>query len=172
MNYIVIDIEASSLGQNSYPIEFAWGSPSRVIQSFLINPTRISSWTDWSVSSQNIHNISYSDLLKEGVTPRKAWNTIVQLFACHHVYSDKPSYDASWLHAFSALNTDTSLIQINDTRDLIRRNLDNRGENKTDVEQIYKRAAQVCPPTHRAATDVAYLLKAIELSLCGYDGDD
>ena len=166
MNYIVIDIEASSLSADSYPIEFAWGNFTNGIQSFLINPSDISNWTDWNLESERIHNIPYAKLLDEGVSPADAWNVITSLFVSHHVYSDKPVYDENWLHSFGALGVDTSIIRLNDTGDLIRKHLDNNGMMTTTVDDIYNKAAQICPPTHRAAADVEYLLKAIELSYC------
>ncbi len=164
MNYIVIDIEASGFGNDSYPIEFAWGNSRLGIDSFLINPASLVDWTHWSVEAEQVHHIARHTLLTEGIDPTQAWTQISELFAVYRVYSDNPPYDAGWLRAFSCLGVNTSLIQVHDTGDIIRRHLDDQQNDCDSVEHIYRQAAQISPPTHRAASDVAFLLKAIELS--------
>lgn len=164
MNYIVIDIEASGFGLGSYPIEFAWGNSAIGISSFLINPAQLNDWTHWSDESEQVHCIPRATLLTDGINPLLAWTRISELFALYRVYSDNPPYDAGWLDAFSVLGVDTSVIQVHDTGDIIRRNLNDQGNLCSSVEEIYRQAAAVTPPTHRADADVAFLLKAIEIS--------
>lgn len=59
-DHIFFDIEASSLGPDSYPIEVGWVSvkPNDEIVSgaMLIKPA--ADWTDWSQEAEAVHGIS------------------------------------------------------------------------------------------------------------------
>ena len=64
-----IDFEASGLSDKSYPIEVAWSIYGGPIESYLISPAGIESWTDWDPVSEKVHGISRSDLLANGLAP-------------------------------------------------------------------------------------------------------
>ena len=60
----VIDIEASSLEPESYPIEIAVRFANGESYDSLIKPT--GDWSDWSMTSQQAHGISREELLEHG----------------------------------------------------------------------------------------------------------
>jgi DNA polymerase-3 subunit epsilon len=105
MNFplIVLDFEASSLSDDSYPIEvgvalaFNSDGPIRVWSS-LIQPCR--EWTsrhDWDPAAERVHHIPAS-LLATGQTPSevaKALNAIIG--PVRHAYCDGGHYDGFWL---------------------------------------------------------------------------
>jgi hypothetical protein len=90
----LIDIEASSLNPDSYPIEIAWSLPDGVIEAHLINPQSIAAWTDWDEYAESaIHGIDRSTLFTQGQAP--AW-VAVRMNACLHgqtLYTDALEYD-------------------------------------------------------------------------------
>jgi hypothetical protein len=63
---LFIDFEASSLNPDSYPIEVAWSNYNGTRESHLINPYSVEGWRDWSTSSQSIHGLSRSRLVRDG----------------------------------------------------------------------------------------------------------
>ena len=107
MNFplIVLDFEASSLSDDSYPIEVGVAlvlnsdGPIRVWSS-LIQPCR--EWTsrhDWDPAAERVHHIPAS-LLATGQTPSevaKALNAIIGPVG--HAYCDGGHYDGFWLKA-------------------------------------------------------------------------
>jgi len=66
-----LDIEASSLSMDSYPIEVAWSDNYGTIESHLINPYSVEYWTDWDYNAQQIHGISRKQCREEGISPEK-----------------------------------------------------------------------------------------------------
>ena len=66
---IFFDIEASSLGSRSYPIEIAWSYPDGSLEKHLILPSGIERWTDWSADAEKIHDISRAELRQYGKSP-------------------------------------------------------------------------------------------------------
>jgi len=102
----MIDFEASSLDQDSYPIEVGlalWPGPDEPILgwSTLIRPAR--DWTrrgHWSPASAKVHGIRGSDLLAHGRSPKRvalALNEALGLAAV--AWCDGGPYDAHWARA-------------------------------------------------------------------------
>jgi len=96
---IFIDCEASSLSARSFPIEVAWGSELGKIESYLINPSDIKEWVDWSEDSQRIHGISLKQLFEDGVDPHWVCQRMNESLAGQVLYSDVPRYDLRWIQA-------------------------------------------------------------------------
>jgi len=163
-SYVVIDIEASSLGEESYPIEIAWGNDQDNITSFLINPNYVDDWLDWSVESERIHKISKGQLKKEGIKPREAYQKVKALFGKFDVYSDAPDYDSRWLYALNMACDDNYSYRIYPVSDLINKGFTDRGEIPPDPYSVLDKAYSESKKRHRAAEDVKSILRAISLS--------
>ena len=100
---IFIDIEASSLGIDSYPIEIAWSDPGgNEPRAYLINPYHVHGWTDWSLEAQATHHLSREQLRKEGVDPAIVARTLEVDLAGKAAYSDAPAFDRVWLDTLFA----------------------------------------------------------------------
>jgi hypothetical protein len=95
-SYLWIDIEASSLSADSWPIEFGWCSADLRSQSFLIRP--LPKWNDWSAVSEGIHGISLEALHDHGIDPVNAAKRINSVCAGRQVLSDNPQSDGEWMH--------------------------------------------------------------------------
>ena len=117
---LFIDIEASSLGSRSYPIEIAWNYPDGSIEAHLISPAGIERWTDWSADAEKIHGISRAQLHKDGKSPSWVCCRMNQQFVGHVVYSDDPDYDGMWLaELFAVYYGDGPVFELRNVDDLL-----------------------------------------------------
>lgn len=94
----VIDVEASGLSSNSYPIEIGWGhrADSKSCGSFLINP--IPEWIHWDDYAENyIHKISRFELKQYGIGVLAAANRLNASLQGEKVLSDAAEYDRVWI---------------------------------------------------------------------------
>lgn len=100
-----LDLEASSLNRDSFPIEIGWVFDDGSGESFLIRPEP--SWVDWSSNAQALHGISMETLLDQGHPASEvADRTTLALRGCL-VVSDAPGADQKWLDSLAeAANID------------------------------------------------------------------
>jgi hypothetical protein len=97
----VIDVEASSLSENSYPIEVGVYIPigNEVLEyEWLIKPEK--EWLDdreWNEQSSKVHNISLDKLKNEGVSGYTVCQKLNALLLGQTIYSDAPEFDEMWL---------------------------------------------------------------------------
>ena len=61
---VFLDFEASSLSDESYPIEIGWAGEDGSTEQHLIRPAP--GWTDWSATAEAVHRIERDQLLAEG----------------------------------------------------------------------------------------------------------
>lgn len=95
MAFAFLDIEASSLGPDSYPIEIAWIGEDGTGESHLIRPE--SRWTDWSAESEAVHGIARAELEAEGKPATWVASRVVAALAGQRVVTDAPPWDQAWL---------------------------------------------------------------------------
>ena len=93
----LMDIEASSLSDESYPIEIAWYRPNHEDNdSFLIKPAE--TWTDWDPLSEELyHEIPRETLIREGITPYEAATRLNKSLKGMHVVADGYEWDSFWI---------------------------------------------------------------------------
>lgn len=93
---IIIDIEASGFGSDSYPIEI--GVALSAIERFcrLIKPQP--SWQHWSEEAEALHGISRHVLATTGVNATQVCLELNQLLYEQTVYSDGWVVDSPWLN--------------------------------------------------------------------------
>lgn len=163
MKSVIIDFEASGLMPGSYPIEVAWAGLDDAVRSYLIKP--VAAWADearlWSQASEKIHGLSQARLLREGHEVDLVAEQVIGALGgdAVAVYSDNPAFDSAWMRRLcSAAGRDPDAVAIDD--------LDTHLLTITDeytVAGAYAAARGICPPTHRAARDVEYLLTVYRL---------
>jgi hypothetical protein len=95
MKTFFLDFEASSLDDDSYPIEVAWVSETGQGESYLIRPEP--TWTDWSPKSETFHHISRATLLREGIPAVQVARRALAVLEGHLAVSDNPAHDGYWL---------------------------------------------------------------------------
>jgi hypothetical protein len=92
---VFLDFEASSLSDDSYPVEVGWIFEDRRAESFLIRPA--AGWTDWDPQAEAIHGLSRDTLEREGVPHEEVASTMVRELGGHQLYASAPSWDGKWL---------------------------------------------------------------------------
>ena len=101
---LFVDFEASSLEQDSFPIEVAWVAEDGTGETYLIQPAEawaraIRAGTAWSQTSERIHGIPLDMLVSEGKpaeeVARRALDVLSEPGA--RPVSDQPNYDGAWL---------------------------------------------------------------------------
>jgi len=111
----ILDFEASSLSDTSYPIS-AGLVVSGHVYYWIIKPE--SDWIDWSLQSQAIHGLKRSFIEEHGVPANQVYAEITEkLHGYQVIYSDAPMWDGLWLQRLGAFN-----IHIADIGELIGNN--------------------------------------------------
>jgi hypothetical protein len=167
-----LDVEASSLGMDSYPIEIAWSDPSGAIECHLINPYTIEEWTDWDYNAQQIHGISRKQCREEGIAPEQLCKLMDQsIMPGEILYADGGAFDENWIDVlygegtshgyarFRVIHTDTIMIPL-----LTKIEADDHKRWQL-YERLKLKARKIVGGRHRATVDVRYLIELWEL--CG-----
>lgn len=95
---VFFDIEASSLGADSYPIEVGWASVMTEGEirkaAMLIKPAP--NWTDWSHEAERVHGIPRT-ALHAGRSLSYVARVLNERFAGETLFSDAPAQDSWWI---------------------------------------------------------------------------
>ncbi len=149
-----LDIEASGIHEDSYPIEVGWVDTEGNESSFLIKP--IPEWTHWDLKAQQIHAIPRSVLLDQGITIHQACLALNKQLGAEDIYSDAAVYDGEWLKTlFNAAGIKPSFT-LRDIRELLDR-------LPTDQFATFFKILKANPPPHRAVPDAKRMADAINL---------
>ena len=155
---ICIDLEASGLAVESYPIEVAWAcTDSGRSDSFLINPASVSDWTYWDEYAEELHGIEPELLQREGISAAQACERLNRALEGQQVISDAFEYDSFWLNRlYQAAGVQpgfrlAGLDQVLNAEQLVQ----------------YRLIARAQFRRHRAARDVADLIAAIQAVTTG-----
>ncbi len=166
---LFLDLEASSLSWNSYPIEIAWGNSLDNIENYLISPKNIKEWTDWSGDSEGLHGISRAMLMEKGVEPSVICSKFQQASQGCEVYTNNPCWDAMWLHKlFYFAGQDIPSVDIKHSDELFSKTLCTSTEKR--LEGLYfclklkRRVSDEMRNRHRASVDVEYLIRTYNLA--------
>jgi hypothetical protein len=96
---IILDIEASGLSEESYPIQLALlDSDTGDSLMFYIKPAE--DWIHWDETAQDIHNITKHLLDNVGIDVDDAVKRIIEFMTDkgeNTMYCDAPNYDGFWL---------------------------------------------------------------------------
>jgi len=165
-----LDIEASSLGINSYPIEIAWSDNKGNIESHLINPYWVEEWTDWDYNAQQVHGLSRKLCREEGINPDWLCKHMDQsIIPGDVIYADGVPFDTHWIDVlyevgstrgyskFKVVHSDTVMLPL----------LKNCEPDDKKRWQLYENlkleARKMIGSRHRARPDVQYLIELWKL---------
>lgn len=111
-----LDIEASSLTPNGYPIEIGWvGETDIETTSILVKPE--AGWSDWSPASEGLHGITRNQLLRDGRACREVAELVTNCLGGAEVYSDDTIADQRWLNKlFAAAEMECPIRLIDSSR--------------------------------------------------------
>ena len=93
---IILDIEASGFGPNSYPIEVGVALDSGAKHCWLIRP--LPGWTHWDQDAQAAHRVSRELLHAHGKPVAEVAGRLNELLRARTVYSDGWVVDQTWLN--------------------------------------------------------------------------
>ena len=158
---IFLDIEASGLHFDAYPIELALLLDGQ-IHSWLIKPEP--QWTYWSEQAQAMHGITQTMLAQQGLPAKQVALQLNELLADGDgvVYSDACAWDEDWLNILFHACGEIRMFHLLQVDELF-----------IDEAQarfyLYLRQLQACDGVlrHRAAQDVAILNQAYLLTMAG-----
>ena len=93
-----IDLEASGLGPNSWPIEVGWCFSDGKPEALLISPA--DDWGDeaWDRQAEALHGIAQATLRKKGHEIAKVCDQLNRALIDVDVFSDAPDWDGFWLY--------------------------------------------------------------------------
>ena len=98
----ILDFEASSLSDTSYPISAGLVVAGQVYY-WIIKPQ--ADWIDWSLESQAIHGLKRSFLEEHGVPVQQVYAEITEKLNGYQViYSDAPAWEGLWLQRLGVFN--------------------------------------------------------------------
>jgi hypothetical protein len=167
-----LDVEASSLSMDSYPIEIAWSDPSGGIECHLINPYAVEEWTDWDYNAQQIHGLSRKQCREEGVHPRWLCNRMDQVIKPGEIiYADGGAFDENWVEVlygegstlgyaqFTIVHSDAVMLPL-----LMALERDDKKRWQL-YERLKLKARKIAGGRHRATVDVQYLIELWKLCI-------
>lgn len=95
----ILDIEASGLGDESYPIEIAWCAvDGDDVFSALINPESAGDWDYWDEHAEmDIHGISRDECCAKGENVVTLGRQLETFLADNVVFSDAAYQDQRWI---------------------------------------------------------------------------
>ncbi len=152
-NISTLDIEASGIHPESYPIEVGLVLNNGESWCSLIKPD--DAWTHWDVEAEAIHGISREQLFCHGKTPKEVANELNQLIKNTTVYSDCWVLDQPWL---AKLFEKAKVRQTFNLQDMM------YTLNEEDYEKLYTTKQDIIAATkierHRASNDARILQMA------------
>ena len=150
---VFLDIEASGLAAESYPIEIAWNNAAGKIQSFLIK--RHPEWTHWNDEAEKLHRIYREELEEHGISLDEACDLLDKDLAGGHIFSDAPFYERQWLNKLydTASRKRPFTVQGISKIPEFRQAFVVKG-TETDFNRFQKKAFKELGDRHRATIDV------------------
>lgn len=155
---VFLDFEASSLSEESYPIEVGWVFEDGREMAYLIRPAP--SWLDWDAAAEAMHGISRARLLAEGTPHEDVCDRLVAMFEGNVVHASSPSWDGKWLSMLlRAAGRPRHLLRLRDSEEAFMEAARARlgaeaGEPAlAEIVARARAAVNVQPATHRALAD-------------------
>jgi len=157
-NVAFIDLEASGLGPQSWPIEVGWCFKSGAPEAHLIAPASEWAREAWDQEAEALHGIALASLSKTGAAPASVCARLNRALKGAVVYSDAPDWDGFWLYrlfAAAGVKQGFSLVNFADLFD---------GLGAAELQALLARASRTSPHRHRAREDVLHMRRVYELA--------
>jgi hypothetical protein len=151
---IVLDVEASGFGRQSYPIEVGFVLANGVGFCTLIKPEP--AWTHWDAEAEKLHHIPRDLALARGLPTADVARLLNTQLSGRTVYSDGWVHDYSWISVlFDAAGT-APRFRLENLRALLQ---EDQAEHWHDVKQQVAR--ELGAPRHRASADARLLQQTL-----------
>jgi DNA polymerase III epsilon subunit-like protein len=161
-DYVVLDIEASGLGENSFPIEIAWQGPTVKPQSFLIRPDPQWDLESWDDRAEQLHGIPLQQALAEGVPARSIVEQLCRDCAGRTILSDGLAFDQAWLNQLYAASQWQGNIRLTDLFLWLGQCHRETGTPSREAISVFVRGLDNHSQAHRALADVQRTLELLK----------
>jgi len=170
-----LDVEASSLNKESYPIEIAWSDALGNIQSSLINPYSVDVWVDWDFYAQHkIHGISRQMCREQGIHPKDMCRLMSDSVRPGEIiYADGGEFDENWVDVLFGAGTTRGFAQFRVVHSdevmlpfLMKIEPDDSKKRDLIYSELKDKARKIVKTQHRAVVDVQYLIELWKLCVC------
>jgi len=156
---IIMDLEASGFGAESYPIEVGVALANGETACYLIRPDL--QWQHWDPAGEGLHGLTREQLLKFGRPVQEVARSLNKLLENQTVFSDAWGYDQSWLSLLFDVADLPQRFRLESLQSLF-------DEAQFDIwnqalEQVYSEFAY---PRHRASNDARVIQLAYSRSAC------
>jgi len=153
-----IDIEASGLGPKSWPVEIGWAFVAGPAEAMLVRPSP--GWDDaaWNPAAEALHGLTRDQLRAEGVDAATVCRRLNEVLSGARVYSDAPDFDGAWLYRLFAAAGLSPRFRLRHIVDLL------PALEVAAVGDLFERAAETAPVTHRAGPDSLHLQAVYRLA--------
>jgi hypothetical protein len=159
---IFLDFEASSLSDDSYPIEVGWVGEDGGCESHLIRPAP--QWTDWDGAAEATHGLTRERLQREGEPHDEVARRALAQLTGHEVFVTAPSWDGKWMSVLlRSAGLPRHALRLRDSDEAHRAAIaDALGEGRGEAElrsravgliAQARRKVQPDAPRHRALAD-------------------
>ena len=146
----MLDVEASGLGRNSYPIEVGYVLPDGHAYCTLVRPE--THWTHWDAGAERLHRIPRAIIEARGLPALEVARKLNAQLSGQVVYSDGWANDYSWLGALFDAAELVPRFKLENLRTLL---------NETEADQWHVVKAQISSERgvqrHRASSDARLL---------------
>jgi len=151
----IIDLEASGLHFDSYPIEVAVRVKD-ITKSWLIRPE--TNWTHWCKTAESLHGITRNELIANGLTTLQVAKELNDFLSQTDglIYSDAAQWDSDWINTLYHSANEPQLFHILSLYDLLEPA--QHAEFDNTKAQL---AASGKYRQHRAAEDVELIWQAL-----------
>ena len=156
-----IDLEASGLGADSWPIEVGWCFPEGPPRAFLVRTEP--EWKDaaWDPKAEALHGVSRKELARAGASSQDVCNALNEALGGVRVYSDAPDWDGFWLYRLYQAAKIRQAFEIWDFRDLFIH------LSPEEIRDAVAKASALAPHRHRASDDVLHMQTLYSMTASG-----
>ena len=147
---IILDIEASGFGRNSYPVEVGFALPNGRTYCTLVRPE--SGWTHWDWKAAQTHHITRDLIERRGLPASKVAEQLNLELQGQTAYTDGWANDYSWLAILFEAAQTVPRFQLDNLRKLLT-------EQEAELWHTTKSriAAERGAQRHRASSDARLL---------------
>jgi hypothetical protein len=160
--HVFLDFEASSLSDDSYPIEVGWAAEDGATESHLIRPA--AGWRDWDPRAEALHGLPRAHLVSAGEPHDVVARRVIEALSPHQVFVSAPSWDGKWMSVLlRAAGLPRHALRLRASAEAQYAAAAERLAGRVPQAELAARAAQVVelsraaaraePPRHRALPD-------------------
>lgn len=146
-----IDLEASSLGSASWPIEAGFCYVDGRPKAWLIRPAQEWSLEAWDEKAEALHGLDFETLNKSGQPAEDVCHHLNEGLKDAKVYSDAPDWDGFWLYRLFSAAGVRQAFKLHEFGELL------AGVDAAIKTTAIKQATEAAPHRHRACDDVLHM---------------